>query len=86
MTILAVIARQSGAVVLPNEGKGWINRLQIRSATSKRLYTVAQRESDGVWGCSCPGWVTKRNCKHLKAMMPALNTLDAPKNSVKGIR
>lgn len=91
MTALAVIAARSGAVVLPNEGTRYINRLQIKSSSSSRLYTVSFDTAVGQWCCNCPGWVVKkpnkpRGCKHLTAMMPALATLDAPKADTKGIR
>ena len=52
---------------------GWTRRRQIRSGSSSRLYTVAQRVNPGkpdhgLWGCSCMGWKRTRNCKHLIAM------------------
>lgn len=52
----------------------WANRMTIKSETSSREYTIAQRinvevpESDWLWECSCPGWKAYRRCKHLKAM------------------
>ncbi len=73
---LAIIARQTGAIVLP-DSKGWRNRLQIRSESSDRLYTVAQRSGSGEWACSCMGWIRHRHCKHLSTMMPALRTIGA---------
>lgn len=68
---LEVVAKRLNAVVLP-DNKVWTNRLQIKSGTSTALYVVAQRLTDGMWGCSCRGWIAHRNCKHLKAMLPAL--------------
>jgi|HubBroStandDraft_4_1064222.scaffolds.fasta_scaffold249618_3 hypothetical protein len=65
------VANQVGATVLP-DNKEWINRIEIRSESSDRLYTVAQRRSDGSWGCSCPGWKSHRHCKHLRWMTPLL--------------
>lgn len=44
----------------------WTSRFEIRSQTSNRIYIVAQRKSDGLWGCSCPGWKAHRKCKHLR--------------------
>lgn len=52
--------------------RDWKNRFQIKSSTSSRLYTVAQRKSSGQWGCGCPGWIFHRHCKHLTALAPAL--------------
>jgi hypothetical protein len=43
----------------------WINRREIRSETSNRVYVIAQERSTGQWQCSCPGWITRRHCKHL---------------------
>lgn len=52
--------------------KGWINRFEVRSATSNRVYVVAQHETKRHWGCSCPAWRTRRYCKHLSAVrLPA---------------
>lgn len=56
-----------GAVKLPDNAT-WKNRFEIKSATSNRLYVIAQRKSDGSWGCSCPGWIRYRHCKHLRAV------------------
>jgi len=69
--LIVTVAKQLGAVVLP-ENDQWINRLQIKSENSSRLYIVAQRKTSGEWGCSCPGWKAHKHCKHLRTMMPAL--------------
>lgn len=55
------------------DARGWTNRFPIKSETSNRQYTVAQRMSDGAWGCSCPGWIRNRWCKHLTNIMPSIN-------------
>lgn len=68
---MVIAANRIGATLLEDNAQ-WTNRLQIRSETSSRLYTVAQRKASGEWGCSCPGWVRNRNCKHLKAVAPLL--------------
>lgn len=57
------------------------NRMEIKSASSNRIYVVAQSKSTGEWQCSCPGWVLKkagkeRTCKHLETMMPSLINLE----------
>ena len=44
------------------------NRFEIKSESSERMYRVAQKKSTGSWGCSCPGWVRNRKCKHLIAL------------------
>jgi hypothetical protein len=69
--LIITVARQLGATVLPPNDQ-WINRLQIRSESSSRLYIVAQRRTSGEWGCSCPGWKAHKHCKHLKEMVPLL--------------
>lgn len=56
-----------GAVKLP-ENASWKNRFEIKSATSNRLYVVAQRKTSGEWCCSCPGWIRHRHCKHLRTI------------------
>jgi hypothetical protein len=73
---LVAFANRHNVEVLPDNAQ-WRNRFEIRSESSTRLYTVAQRKSDGTWGCSCPGWKTRRTCKHLSAMLPALRQLTA---------
>lgn len=46
----------------------WENRIEIRSQTSSNIYVVARRKSTGLYECSCPGWKSRRNCKHLREM------------------
>src|SRR5437588_13120699 len=46
----------------------WINRVEIRSETSDRLYVVSQHAARRYWGCSCPAWRTRRRCKHLERL------------------
>src|SRR5947208_3739944 len=43
----------------------WINRIEVRSETSDRVYVVSQHAVKRHWGCSCPAWRTRRTCKHL---------------------
>jgi hypothetical protein len=50
------------------DSKGWTNRFEIRSQSSGRVYIVAQRTGSRSWGCSCPGWLRYRKCKHLEAI------------------
>jgi hypothetical protein len=65
------IFKEIGAVLLP-DNEQWTNRFEIKSASSSRLYTIAQRKSDRSWGCSCPGWKSRRKCKHLTQLHYAL--------------
>lgn len=68
------IATQIGSTLLP-DNKQWTNRFQIKSASSDRLYIIAQQRADGVWGCSCPGWRHHRRCHHLKDVLSRLTKL-----------
>jgi hypothetical protein len=56
-----------GSLVLPDNDQ-WQFRFQIKSESSDRLYTIAQHKKNFHWGCSCPGWKSRRNCKHLTAL------------------
>jgi hypothetical protein len=60
-----------GGALLPDNDQ-WTNRIQIRSETSSRLYTVAQNKRTGEWACSCTGWKRWRHCKHLDVMVERL--------------
>src|SRR5271170_289428 len=53
--------------MLPDNNQ-WTNRFYIKSESSGNLYTIAQNKARRYWGCSCPGWIGHRKCKHLKAM------------------
>jgi len=54
-------------LILPDTDQ-WQFRFQIQSESSNRLYTIAQHKKKKHWGCSCPAWRTKRDCKHLRAL------------------
>ena len=62
---ISVTVRKAEA--LP-DNKLWKNRFEIRSASSDRVYIVAQSIDKGHMGCSCPGWRRYRTCKHLSAL------------------
>ena len=50
----------------------WINRIEIKSETSDRVYVVSQHATKRYWACSCPGWRAHRRCKHLEQLgLPA---------------
>ena len=53
--------------VLPDNAQ-WKNRFEIHSESSSRVYIISQNIAKGHMGCSCPGWRTRRNCKHLTAL------------------
>lgn len=74
-----VVVRINSDVALPDKNE-WINRFEIKSATSNRVYVVAQHKTKRHWGCSCPGWITQRHCKHLRAIgLPANEKAFEPK-------
>jgi hypothetical protein len=73
---VAEIAEQIGSALMPDNAQ-WTNRFVVRSHTSDALYNVAQRRSDGSWGCSCPGWRHHRTCKHLHDILGRLSRLEA---------
>lgn len=68
--------RAVGGVALP-ENAQWRNRFKIRSESSTREYTIAQRKSDGSWACACAGWKRWRNCKHLTNLATTLRQIAA---------
>ena len=80
-----VVRTPPGATKLP-DAKGWVNRFEIPSESSDRVYVVAQRDpyggtaTAGQWACSCPGWKRHRYCKHLRVL--GLLTHD-PKREIK---
>ncbi|HET9566319.1 MAG TPA: hypothetical protein VFP27_17895 [Mycobacterium sp.] len=50
----------------------WTNRFEIHSASSNRVYVIAQHRTKRHWGCSCPSYRTRRYCHHLSSMqLPA---------------
>jgi hypothetical protein len=78
---IARVAAEIGSGLLP-DNDAWVNRFTVPS-TSKPLdvYTVAQRRSDGTWGCSCWAWRRNRRCKHLERVLARLagyNALSMP--------
>lgn len=75
---LTVAAARSGGQLLADNAQ-WTNRVQIRSETSDNLYVIAQRKSDGSWGCGCRGWVRHRHCKHLDRFLPAIGVTPSPR-------
>jgi hypothetical protein len=64
---LPVPASLRGKQKLPDNDQ-WTNRFEIESESSDRIYIVSQNKKTHEWGCSCPGWRTRRKCKHLSAL------------------
>lgn len=73
-------------VFLPDNTQ-WRNRFEIKSETSNRIYVIAQNKSSGKWGCSCPGWIIHRKCKHLRSLDEQLKVIEEKTNpkSLKGL-
>ena len=44
------------------------HRQHIPSSSGNELYLISQEISSGLWQCSCRGFLSTRNCKHLKAL------------------
>lgn len=65
-----------GTVHLPDNGQ-WTNRFEIHSSSSSRIYIIAQNIKKRFWACSCPGWISKRKCKHLENL--GLPCFEVPK-------
>ena len=70
------IANRNGATLLADNAQ-WTNRMEIRSASSSRLYIVAQHKTNHNFACSCPGWIRHRKCKHLTAIVPQIQSATA---------
>lgn len=68
---VAQVAEKIGSSLMPDNSQ-WVNRFTIPSSSGSRVYTVAQRRNDGVWGCSCPSWINRRHCKHLVQILKQL--------------
>lgn len=59
----------------------WGTRIEVKSESSSRLYHVAEKldaqgRPTGTYGCNCPGWLSRRTCKHLTRMR--LQSCEAP--------
>jgi len=54
--------------------KTHMNRIEIPSETSDNLYIVSQTKKNGIWQCACFGFRRHRNCKHLKAIVPMIES------------
>src|SRR5271167_1193825 len=58
----------------------YTNRFDIKSESSNKLYRIAQHKKRRSWSCSCPGWISRRKCKHLSALgLPNFNVPFEPK-------
>lgn len=81
LQLLEVIAKEIGSKIEPNN-KVWCNRFMVQSTSSHREYVVSQRRTDGVWGCSCPGWINHRKCKHLTDILKRLSKASFQRDSL----
>lgn len=69
--------KPAGAKDLPDNAQ-WEMRFEIKSGSSNRVYTIARNKSTGLWGCSCPGYLSNRKCKHL------IDGCGIPENKIHG--
>jgi hypothetical protein len=60
----SLVVRPQGAKPLPDNVQ-WMNRFEIRSSSGPRVYIIAQNKATEKFGCSCPGYLIHRKCKHL---------------------
>jgi hypothetical protein len=67
----ALVLRVPANERLPDNA-AFTNRFYVKSGSSNLLWTIAQSKTGRWWGCNCPGWITHRTCRHLKALqLPA---------------
>lgn len=59
--------RVNQSLILPDNNQ-WQFRFEVKSASSNRIYVIAQNKKRKHWACSCPGWKRHRKCKHLSAI------------------
>lgn len=67
---LQAFARARRAAFLPDSDK-WTHRVRIDSETSRRQYVIAINRGTGQLACSCPGWIHRKHCKHIDALIAA---------------
>jgi len=65
---LPVIRIPNIPIARPEDDKVWENKFYVKSESSDRLYVVSQNIKKRHWGCSCPAYRTRRQCKHLRAI------------------
>lgn len=67
------------SVRMPDNAQ-YINRFQVQSESSDRLYTIAQHRTGRWWACSCRGWIAHKHCKHLRSLgLPGCHQPAEPK-------
>lgn len=71
---LVAVAQKLGGRALPDNSQ-WENRVEIKSETSNKLYVVSTHKTNGTVGCSCPGWLRYKHCKHVRVFAPALEAV-----------
>lgn len=54
----------TGAIRL-HDNEQWQMRFEVCSESSSKTYIISQHKQSRYWGCSCPGWKSRRRCKHL---------------------
>jgi hypothetical protein len=61
------LTRINPADKLPDNAQ-YTNRFHVASETSNRQYVIAQHKVGRYWTCGCPGWITRRKCRHLETL------------------
>ncbi len=62
-----IIRLPRNTALLPDNAN-YVNRFEIRSESSDRVYVVAQSRNGRWWSCGCHGWIRYKRCKHLTAL------------------
>jgi hypothetical protein len=79
---LAQIAEQIGSSLMEDTDR-YVNRFTVDSMSSSKVYIVSQQRHDGMWCCSCQGWITHhsrpnfKGCKHLNDILRQLSALES---------
>lgn len=73
----------AGSVPKP-ENDQWINRLEIPSKSNPngKPHLLAQNRADLWWACSCPGWLNRRTCDHVRRIPRHMIVAEPPVKTI----
>lgn len=78
-TALSTVISSAGGELLPATASHDI-RFEVPSSDGSRAYVIARCAkgvNKGQFQCGCPGWITRRKCKHLSAIGPSLKLIES---------